>query len=148
MDVKEVMQLLETKLNNAVFSLDAGDKVIVEIPRSVEEYKLSHPNGALLIVYRGSQYRDIDMAQFTAQERDMEIGVIIAVRTRKQGMQPFEYVDYVLDTLAGIEIFNKTKVGRIAAAEDEFLNEENGVWYYAVTFAVPTEFWQSVSNAL
>jgi hypothetical protein len=141
MTTKEALNIVLTTLKSGVDGLPQNEKLKVEIPESVEDYRLSHPNGALLVVYRGSEYNEAGVKGYVAQKRDMEIGVIIIARRKTSGKTPEEYIDFVLDTLSGIIpdglIFNNSKV---RALSDEWIKEENGVWFYAVTFLFPNDF--------
>lgn len=140
MTIKEALNLVQTTLETAVSSLEAVDKVLVEIPRSVENYKLSHNRGALLIVYRGSDYQQSELVQVVAQNRNIRIGVIAVIRKKLTGMSPEEYLDFIADSLSGIEIVNKLSRALIHIEDDEFLDEIEGVWYYAATVVVPCDF--------
>lgn len=142
MTIKEALNLVKTTLETAVSNLEAADKVLVEIPRSVENYKLSHNRGALLIVYRGSDFQQSEIVQIVAQNRNIKIGVIAAIRKKITGMSPEEYLDFLADSLSGIEITNKLSRALTFVEDDEFLDEVEGVWYYACTVVIPTDFFE------
>jgi len=136
----DAMNFIVSKLKSAFEELPVSKRLKVEIPESIEEYRLTHPNGAALVVYRGSDYEDAGVSGYTVQKRNMEIGVILAVRRKSERMQPEEYVDFVLDKLSGTETEAKFNSKKIHAVQDEWIKEDNGVWFYGVTFAFPNDF--------
>ncbi len=136
----DAMNFIVSKLKSAFEELPESERLKVEIPESIEEYRLTHPNGAALIVYRGSDYEDAGVSGYTVQKRNMEIGVIIAARRKSERMQPEEYIDFVLDKLSGTKTEAKFNSKKIHAVQDEWIKEENGVWFYGVTFAFPNDF--------
>ncbi len=141
MKVIDAMNFVKSKLETAMSDLPDAEKLIVEIPESIEDYKLSHPNGALLVVYRGAEFEQANVSGYTVQQRNMEIGVIILARHKHSGKKPEEYIDFTLDVLSGKDVsskFNKQK--KITAVSDEWIKEENGIWFYGVTFNFPTDF--------
>jgi len=144
--VEEMKQFIVTQLETAMLSFPPDERLVVELPVSVDNYALNHPRGALLIVYRGSNYTSKGFAQLIAQNRDMEIGVIICARNLRRGKTPEDYLDFVIQSLSGIEIISKRGDRKIYCQEDEWLKEENGIWWYAATFIVPTEFWEEYES--
>jgi hypothetical protein len=133
-------------LKNAMLTLPEKERLVVEIPDSVDNYKLNHPRGAVLVVYRGSNYIKKNINDFLAQDRDIEIGVIVIARNIKSiannSMSPDDYLDFVIDKLSGQVIDNKREEKKIYCKGDEFVDEENGVWTYLATFVVPIDFFE------
>ncbi len=142
----DAMNFVVSKLKTAFEELTESDRLKVEIPESIEEYRLTHPNGAALVVYRGSDYEDAGVSGYVVQKRNMEIGVIIAARRKSERMHPEEYIDFVLDKLSGTETEAKFNSKKMRAVQDERIKEENGVWFYGVTFAFPNDFVESAIN--
>lgn len=142
----DAMNFVGSKLKTAFEELSESNRLKVEIPESIEEYRLTHPNGAALVVYRGSDYEDAGVSGFTVQKRNMEIGVILVVRRKSERMNPEEYVDFVLDKLSGAETGAKFNSKKVHAVQDEWIKEENGIWFYGVTFAFPNDFVESAIN--
>ena len=116
MGTKDALNLVLSVIKDAMESLPKNERLKAEIPVSIEDYKLSHPNGALLVVYRGSEYENADVTGYVVQKRNMEIGVILIVRKKQSGKTPEEYIDFVLSALSGVTIegltFNKKKIFR------------------------------------
>lgn len=141
--IKEIKQLIRDRLQQAVNSdLATNLRIPVEIPPTIDNYKLSHPIGAYLIVYRGSKYASKNLKLVIAQNRDVEIGVIVVSRYRNE-YTPEDYVDFALNSLSGIEMQAKRTDRKVYCVSDEFIGEENGIWWYAMTLVVPVEFFEA-----
>jgi len=138
-ETKELIKsILESKIEtNLLQSL----RIPVEIPTSIEQYKLSHPIGSYLIVYKGSSYRQKDVKNIVAQDRDIEITIVVTARYRNE-YTPEEYLDFAINALSGYVVDAKRTDRMIYCREDEWLGEEAGIWSYAATFVVPVEFFQ------
>lgn len=140
--IKEVKELIKNLLTDAVESgLSLELRIPVEIPTSIEQYKLSHPVGSYLIVYKGSSYKQKDVKNIVAQDRDVEIMVVVTARYRVD-MTPEEYLDFAVEKISGYKTESKRTDRMIHCISDEWLGEESGIWSYAATFVVPVEFFQ------
>lgn len=140
----EIKNMIKNTLENAVNTMIAPEyKIPVEIPSSIEEYKLSHPIGAYLIIYKGSSFTKKDVKNMIAQDRDIEITVVVTARY-KNSYPPENYLDFAISTLSGLEISGKRTDRRVYCKQDEWLGEEAGIWSYAATFVIPTEFFQTI----
>lgn len=141
--ITEIKAKIKNYLETAVSELSAQLQIPVEIPTSIEQYKLSHPIGAYLIIYKGSTFKQKDVKNIIAQDRDIEIMIVITARYREE-MTPEEYLDYAIEKLSGKETESKRTDRRIYCVSDEWLGEEAGIWSYAATFVVPVEFYQNL----
>jgi hypothetical protein len=140
--IKEYKEILKQKLEYAIQqNLESSKRIPVELPVALENYVLRHPVGAYLIIYKGSNYANKDLKNAVAQNRDMEFYVVVAARHRTDHT-PEDYLDFAIDTLSGIEIEAIRTDRKIYCKEDEWLKEENGEWWYAATFVVPSEFFE------
>lgn len=138
--IKDIKISIKTLLENAIAEeIDAQLQIPVEIPTSIEQYKLSHPIGAYLIVYKGETFKSREMLNILAQNRDIEIMIVVVARNI-YGMSPEDYLDFAIDTLSGCEIDTKRTDRKIFFSQDEWLGEEAGVWVYAATLIVPATF--------
>jgi len=94
--INEIKNIIKTKLEEAINNSLMGNlRIPVEIPPSIENYKLSHPIGAYLIIYKGSNYNDKGTKPKIAQDRDVEIGVVVVARFRSE-FTPEDYLDYAI----------------------------------------------------
>ena len=133
--VNFIRETLEEKIVNGL----PGKVIPVEIPESLDNYKLSHPIGSYLLIYNKSVYTRKKVQNIIAQDRDMEIMVVAACRYRND-FTPLEYVDFAIKSLSGLELENNRTDRKVYCISDEFLKEENGVWWYAINFIIPGEF--------
>jgi hypothetical protein len=140
--LSEAKKIIGTKLAEAVNALPESERIPVDFPKSVSEYKLNHPNAAYLIVYGGGQFNKAKSPGVIYQDRDIKIGVISVVRKQELGKQPEEYVEFAIEALSGLEIdeFSGRADRKVYVESDEWIDEEQGIWRYIVTFIVPTEF--------
>lgn len=137
--IKDIKTTIKTILVKAISELDVTMQIPVEIPTSIEQYKLSHPIGAYLIVYKGGTFKPREMLNVLAQDRDIEIMIVVVARNT-QNMTPEDYLDFAIDTLSGCEINTKRTDRKIYFSQDEWLGEQDAVWSYAATLIVPTSF--------
>lgn len=140
MAIKEAKDIIRNKLEADIALLPEAERVPVEYPRSVDDYALNHPKAAYLIVFRGGKYSDSKDPNIIVQDRDLEIGVIAVVRNMAEGKTCEEHIDFIVDSISGIELNSFRTDCKIQAISDEWIKEEDGVWWYAVTFKVPVDF--------
>jgi len=142
--IQEIKELIKTELEAKIENnLPNNLKIPVEIPTSIEQYKLSHPIGAYLVIYKGSTLKQKDVKNIVAQDRDIEIMVIVTARY-KFDYTPEQYLDFAIESLSGYVVDAKRTDRMIYCREDDFLGEEAGIWSYAATFIVPIEFFQAL----
>lgn len=138
--IKEIKELIKLLLEESIRTkLSPQLQIPVEVPTSLEQYRLSHPIGAYLVLYNGSSYEQKDVRNIVAQNRNIEIVVVATVRYRSE-YTPEEYVDLAISTLSGYDTGAKRTDRMVYCIKDEWLGEEAGVWSYAATFVVPVEF--------
>jgi hypothetical protein len=149
--IREVIEVFENVLDPAIKELDQCDQVGKERLRTLSEYKLTHPRGVLGILYGGSTYESITKGRSLLMKRIMLIQVAPVIRfvdnplqpsENYRVMMPAEYIDFVLNALSGIEIFNKLPEcdRKVYPVRDELVDEQDYVWKYLITFGVPVDF--------
>lgn len=139
LNIKGAKELVKTTLEAAILELENPEDVVkVEYPLSVEEYKLNHPKGALLVVYKGADYKDTKLELAILQDRDIHIGIIAVIKKKSSGMDPEDYIDFVRETLTGLEITVDRGDNKSFPFEDMWMKEEGGEWWYAITVLIPT----------
>ncbi len=147
MTIKEIKNKIIDTLETEIAKLDTVCQLPVEVPISIEDYKLNHPKGAYLVVYRGGNFSKTKVAQAIRQDRDLEFGIITVIRNTAKGMLPEEYVEFAIESLSGLEI-ETPRAERLAyVISDEWIKEENGIWWYAVTLTVPVDFLETKYRA-
>lgn len=142
--IQEVKELIKSILESAIDGgINPQFRIPVEIPTSIEQYKLSHPIGAYLVIYKGSTFRQKDVKNIVAQDRDIEIMIVVTARYRSE-FTPEQYLDFAINNLSGYKMDAKRTDRMIYCSQDDWLGEEAGIWSYAATFIVPVEFFQEV----
>jgi hypothetical protein len=149
--IREAIKVFEDTLEPAIGMLASADQVGKERLRTLAEYKLTHPRGVLGILYGGSTYESITKGRSLLMKRIMLIQVAPIIRFVDNPMQPSEnynvmmpaeYVDFLTETLSGIEVFNHLPEyeRKVYPVRDELVDEQDFVWKYLVTFGVPVDF--------
>lgn len=149
--IREAIEVFENVLDPAIKELDQCDQVTKERLRTLSEYKLTHPRGVLGILYGGSTYESITKGRTLLMKRIMLIQVAAVIRFVDNPLQPSEsyrvmmpaeYVDFIIDKISGIEIFNHLPEyqRKVYPVRDELVDEQDYVWKYLVTFGVPVDF--------
>lgn len=160
-EIADVKKYFKEQLETAMESLTAKNKVDVDYPLTVEDYKLNHPKGALLVVYKGDEFKPSKVDKFQVQDRDIQIGVIVVARHKMDTMAPEEYIDFVRKAMTGKDLFEafpfdaETDSGyiidrpdsKVYPAESEWIKEDQQIWWYGITFIAPvTSVEQGVLN--
>ena len=88
LDLATIETAIVSRLQAMVTSIE-----IVHFPDSPKNYRLTHKIGAALIVYRGSEYGQVEDTASMIQERKMEFDVTFGPRPgmerrRKSGQRP------------------------------------------------------------
>ncbi len=140
MAIKEVKDIIRNKLEADIALLPEAERVPIEYPRSVDDYTLNHPKAAYLVVYRGGKFSDSKDPNIIVQDRDLEIAVIAVVRSLAGDKTCEEHIDFIEDAISGITLESFRTDCKIQVISDEWIKEEEGIWWYAVTFKVPVDF--------
>ncbi len=150
-NIREAIKVFEEALEPAIKKLDQQNLVKVERLTTLDGYKLKEPRGAIGLLYGGSTYESNSKGRSLLMKRIMLINVAPIIRfidnpiqpTEKYNvMMPAEYVDFVIDALSGIEVFNHLPEyeRKVYPVRDELVEEQDFVWKYLVTMAVPVDF--------
>lgn len=138
--VVEVKNFIREKLENMFLQLPIEDRLDVIIPDSIENFKLVHPVGAILISYQRSDFKEAGLNYDVSQYRDVTLTLFVIARKKK--LYPEQYVDLIIDELFGVEVEAKRADRFIKVIKDEFVDETNGVWTYAIDILIPMDFFK------
>lgn len=138
--IVELKEFLRVKIEEMFQALPSDDKLDVLIPDSIDNFKLSHPIGAVLITYKGSQFSDAKVNYNVSRLRDLTFTILLIAR--KSDRYPEEYIDLLIDKLSGIETTAKRADRQVKVIADEFVDETSGVWTYAIDIVAPMEVFQ------
>ena len=104
-------------------------------PDNPSEFILTHPVGALLVHYHGSNYTNSDALGFISQENRKEFSITVVTRNLRNNSGAYEYIDKVKSALTGFEIEGCTK---LMPSKDFFISENGGIWQYGINFTLTT----------
>ncbi|MCU7494767.1 MAG: hypothetical protein HF314_12000 [Ignavibacteria bacterium] len=138
--IESVKELVKTKLEASMADLNGESRLPISFPRSIDDYKLNHSKGEILIVYKGGKFSPSKAENGVLQNRDIKIGVIAVIRKTTDNLTPEAYVEWATDALSGTELDVDRPDRFITAEEDEWLKEQNYEWWYGITFNVPVVF--------
>lgn len=149
MDISDAQDIIKTALTTGFTDQETEvvTREIANFPDRPEQYKLTHPIGALLVYYLRSQYQrePINHAAVN-QPKDIIINVRVKNRNLNTNEGAVADVQQVIDSLQGVDIssYNTTRPGRLYIIEDRFIDYDpaNGIWDYEVTIGVPSEQYQ------
>lgn len=117
MDNLALLQTIVDRLTGYLPFLDVG-----LFPNSPQEYRFLHPEGAVLVMYRESSG---DMNQ-----RTRSFDLVAVARTMPDACRIIEAVRWIMNRWVPYP-----GAGRFAAVGDEFMQEDEGVWWYGSRFA-------------
>ena len=152
-NIKSAFKLVSEKLEEAVNKLDDRDKVSIDLATQVDNYKPKLSRGGFGLLMNGNNFTKDERIKGSSliMKDDLFIGVISTIRffntsnslnDNLDRMIPAEYTELAVNTLSGIEVFNKRPEGerKIYPVRTELINEENGLWTYLTTFCIPRDF--------
>ncbi|MDR1311106.1 MAG: Gp37 family protein [Burkholderiaceae bacterium] len=104
-------------------------------PDKPVEYRLNHPVGALLVSYLGSQFATTLDTGFVVQPRTVRLSVTVVLRQLNGADGAIAILDQVRLALVG---FCPPSCRKLRAVEENFLDEDAGIWQFAVDFSTET----------
>lgn len=113
-------------------------------PSKPREYKMTHPYGCALVLYRGSKYSDDKSTggQYVEYDDSFEIGLLSRTLrepnvpdTANAGRGIYELIESCRDALMGWQPDQARSIVRIKAIEFDDYSE--GTWGYSLRFSVP-----------
>ncbi len=109
------------------------DNVRVEgYPDDPVNYRLMHPNGAILVSYRGSTYAPPTSFK-VVQEQRVLYDITIVTKNLRTNTGAYAYLEQIKTALTGYLI---PGLKRMFPVQDGFLSDTNGIWRYGITFAL------------
>lgn len=148
---KDAVKLFRSRLKQAVDKLPFENKVGVQRLTTMRS-TITHARGIYGIMNEGSVYSETPQSNggVVVMKHDLMIGVVSKIRffdnpdedVNDHLMTPDEYPELAVDTLAGIEVFNRRphNENKIIPVKTELVEEETGIWTYLTTFSIPLDF--------
>lgn len=101
-------------------------------PEKPHDYRLNHPQGALLVSYAGSRYTSPAATTYVMQPRDLRVSVMVVMRQLNGRGGAVDAVDAVRHALLGHRL---PDCKPLRAVSDTYLGVAAGLWQYALDFA-------------
>jgi hypothetical protein len=140
MTIKEGIEKIKTELEYNMNLLDESERLeILDNIVSIEDYVFTSPIGSILIIYKGSSFGENQSHNVTRQTRTAEIGLILVINKHALKTKSIEdYIELILNSVTGMCIDDYMPSYLVS---DEWIREEKGVWWYAVTVAFQLNFY-------
>lgn len=140
-DIASIETAIVERLRAMVTSIE-----IAHFPDSPKNYRLTHRIGAALVVYRGSDYGQVEDTASIIQERKMEFDVTVLVRDLgwSVGGTPgatspgaYAILEAIRAALTGYQVPGARKIFMV---REKFVERDadGGVWTYLLTIALTT----------
>ncbi len=140
-DIATIESAIVARLQAMVTSIE-----IVHFPDSPKNYRLTHRIGAALVVYRGSEYEQVEDTGSIIQERKMEFDLTVLVRDLgwSVGGSPgatspgaYAILEAIRAALTGYQIPGARKIYMV---REKFVERDpdGGVWMYLLTIGLST----------
>jgi hypothetical protein len=140
-DVASIENAIVERLRAMVTSIE-----IVHFPDNPKNYRLTHRIGAALVVYRGSEYGQVEDTASIIQERKLEFDVTVLVRDLgwSVGGAPgatspgaYAILEAIRAALTGYQVPGARKIFMV---REKFVDRgaDGGVWTYLLSIALTT----------
>jgi hypothetical protein len=140
-DIATIETAIVARLRALVTSIE-----IAHFPDSPKNYRLTHRIGAALVVYRGSEYGQVEDTASIIQQRKMEFDVTVLVRDLgwSVGGSPgatspgaYAILEAIRAALTGYQVPGARKIYLV---REKFVERDadGGVWMYLLTIALST----------
>lgn len=100
-------------------------------PEQPKQYRLLHPQGALLVQYDSSKFSDHETLAVVTQQKDYKFTITSMLRNLRQHNGVYEVLSGITLALLGFELPGYTKFRQTSEA---FLFEDAGIWAYTQSF--------------
>jgi hypothetical protein len=124
--IPEIVNAIVARLQTAFPDLE-----VAPWPEKVEKFRLTHPQGALLVAYRGGKYSKPLTTDAIVQTRRMEFVITIQARSLRSNLGAYQMLE---GTAAALTRFDACGV-KLYPVDEAFVDFENTVWVYAMHFA-------------
>lgn len=122
-----LVQYLRVQLGKCNLAIDAmPDK----------DRPMLHPIGEIHVVYQGSEYGRVEALGPVIQRRELKFEILVKIRnlSRHEGVYPV--LDACRMALTGWKAPDSREGSTLV--RDSFVSEDQGVWCYVLTLAVPS----------
>lgn len=115
------------------------------MPSEPSRYRLSHPNGAILISYAGSDFGEPRPSSSITQSRTLHILFTVMSRNLHNDFGAIALLDNLRLTLVG---FRPPNCSECYLKEEQFDEQASGIWVYQLVLATQTMQVQQCEQAV
>ncbi|MCH8029082.1 MAG: hypothetical protein IH874_04025 [Candidatus Dadabacteria bacterium] len=129
---EQIEDAIITKLQTDV---TAATATVEPFPDRPQDYILSHPKGAVLVQYRGSQFTEPRVVNTITQTRTLEFVIVVVFRNLRSHQGAYGVLDSVRSSLTGYVVTTGGQsLSKMFPVREGFIAEKSGVWWYGMTF--------------
>jgi len=133
MNVLPVIDAVVTRLQEKLPTLQ-----VEYFPEKPADYRLNHPQGALLVSYTGSRFDRPNDIGAVIQSQTLQLCVTVVFRQLNGKTGAIAVLDVIRCILGGYTPPNCRR--RIWLTREVFIGEVKGLWQYALDFATESVF--------
>lgn len=122
-----------TEMETAIVALLAAalpDLAVEPFPDRPDNYRFTHPHGAVLVGYAGSRLAGPNVLAGTGQVRHIEFHLVIKVRSLRDHTGAYAVLDAIRTALSGQTVLG----ARFYPAREQFDDVSSGVWTYTAVY--------------
>jgi hypothetical protein len=142
--IKDLAEKIKIELDTKMLELPELHRRHVDIIRSLNSFVIPNAFGIMGIIPIGGDFSVPKNPDAIIQNHDVAIGVIVGMFNVLGHPAPFEYVEWVIDSLTGLYLENNRPERLIYPARWEPMEErwENNEWWYRIIFNCPVDHYE------
>ncbi|KGF30492.1 Gp37 family protein [Oligella urethralis] len=128
MITRELIESIRDRLRKSIANM-----AVELFPEKPDEYRLNHPNGAILVSYRSSKFEETNDITYVVQPRRVVFTVSVLRRQLNGNTGILDVLDAVRLALTGFKGPNCRR--KFYVLQEIYLGETAGIWQYSIDFA-------------
>jgi hypothetical protein len=113
-------------------------------PEKSSEFRFTHPNGVVLVRFRKSTFEHPHPIDSVVQDVTVQFDCAVLGRSLRGAKGAYVVTDGVRNALSGIML----ETAPVYPVSEEFMEEEDGVWTFSLSYAVPLTHVQALTTAV
>lgn len=104
-------------------------------PEDPEKYRLNAEDGAILVQYVGSTFKEVGSTSIVQQQRIVNVVLTVLARSQHDESGALNVLDQTRLAVVGFKPSNCTSISLL---KEEFLGEESGIWQFQLWLKTET----------